>query len=339
MKRAVVYGYFTGENYGDQWIRETWCGLLSGFKIDFRLHSDPPEPRDLRRADLVVIGGGGLVFERMGLWEDPRSWMTHVRGPLVVAGLGINRVDPGLAEAVTFLADSAEIFWVRDEESRSLLNHHNRIQVGPDLAWLRPRRFPVCAGGALLVAPAPCPWRDFPIGRWQAELSRIQTMGAALHCGDGRDRKLLEELGVPVSSEPVERLMASCEAVLASRYHALILATQNNVPFLALDYDYKIGRLTKEWNLEEWLIDPSEPHLLGSKLKEIHRNRADLVKRLDEINGLESDRARLLENDLLRVINRVRSGPDKPGWVSRLVGHRRRSTGRAGRIQAEHGEI
>jgi colanic acid/amylovoran biosynthesis protein len=85
------------------------------------------------------------------------------------------------------------------------------------------------------------------------------------------------------SSDVQQQIIRSAEAVFGARYHSVVFAINNNVPFIAFSYEHKIAGLLEELGLQNAMIDIKP--LFGStafnnsvidkfseKLTEIHRN-------------------------------------------------------------------
>jgi hypothetical protein len=67
-----------------------------------------------------IIGGGGLVFEPVGIWDNTTKGTQKKTRRIGVAGLGINRMDESLANTVRTIAERSEFFYVRDQRSLDL---------------------------------------------------------------------------------------------------------------------------------------------------------------------------------------------------------------------------
>lgn len=306
MPSAVVFGYFNGSNFGDNWIQDCWTTILEGFDVSFRIHDELPGRKVLERADLVVIGGGGLVFDEVGIWKDPDTWLQATRCPLLVAGLGVNRLTPSLEANIQKIIRHSTQFWVRDHESRRLLNNGPAVKVGPDLTWIVPKPVSVEKPETVLLSVAPCPWKDLSVARWRATLGRTGAVGLPLHLAQNKDERFLSDLGINETIHEIDSAFARAEIVVAFRYHAILKAVQSQIPFIAVNYDVKIERQIKEWNLDPLLVEPAEPEKLMEKLDYVRTNRRRIQLELAAVARKERSRAAELLTNIAPVISAAR---------------------------------
>ena len=243
-------------------------------------HRDVPAlVRAARGADLVVLGGGGLVQDETSPWNTPyhlsRLWAGRAWGtPLAAVGLGAGPLDTRLAQALTRVTLAPlRCLTTRDPASARVLE---RLGIGPatvagDLALALP--VPDVAVGERLVVSLR-PWRArrrrLPVavagGRaavpgWFAAGVASALDAAAVATGlEVRFVALQGERDGPLHDQVADRMRTSATAcrpgldgvvdevargrvVVAMRYHALVAALLGGRPGVALGYSPKVAAL------------------------------------------------------------------------------------------------
>ncbi len=223
-------------------------------------------------ARMLISGGGSLVQDA----TSARSALYYVgvmfaaslrRVPLVVVGQGIGPVRRAWVRYLAAAAfERAQAIDVRDPASAAELRAmgvSRRVDVGADLAALMPAPPPGHAEELLaasgLAAPGPRlgavvrPWKGLVdvsgIGRGLRRFAATHGARiAVLPFDHARDMEISRALAsasggrvVPASSpQDLLGLVGAMDLVLGVRLHALIFATMQGVPALALAYDPKV---------------------------------------------------------------------------------------------------
>lgn len=236
----------------------------------------------LRGTDLFVLGGGSLLQDatsaRSVLWYALMATLARRRSRRVIWwGQGIGPLKSGTSRRlVRWIANQADALTVRDTDSAALLQAvgvRREVTVVADPAFaLEPERADnrSPAAGAILLALRS--WRgDGWVGEDGLRPLLQATAGysvAALPMHLPGDREFVERL--PGCSPSVVRTLdwgtdgvtvertlgwvASAQAVVAMRLHALIFAARCGVPFVALSYDPKVDALARAAKQEDALV-------------------------------------------------------------------------------------
>lgn len=277
----AVFGYYNHLNAGDDRLQYCLTRLLKGHTVVFLPHYTLPPNAYLNTFDWILIGGGGLIFERVGIWQNVKGWSSACRANIGVIGIGVNRIGHELEEELAALIDRCHFFYVRDQESKQLLDHlfghHSKVEVLPDLSWCYPLSTSVskeATGIALNLLP--CTWKPYEPEAWVEALEALPTRPVRpfpFHFGDDRDADLLKSFFPDYTPEEftLEPLLRS-KILLACRFHAIIFAMQVGQLFIAINYDVKVHRLLAEANLTELELQTNEPHLLQEKLAFVNKN-------------------------------------------------------------------
>ena len=287
----AIFGFYNSLNAGDDRIQ--YCltrALRQGNTLVFLPHFQKPNPAYLRSFSWILIGGGGLVLERVGIWNQMRHWIRRsrrkLRGPRVkigVLGLGIKDFKQGLDGELRDLLKESAFFYVRDAASKSKMGDDACVEIWPDLTWMFPyhsQRTPQV--GTIALNLAPCPWRNFQAGEWVAALGDEIIKPLPLYFTDDRDHGLMREFyGESVPDEWTVEPLIQGEILVASRYHAITFAMQLRRPFIAIRYDTKIESLLTDAGLLDCMLQTNQSDQLAEKIAWVRANQAELIERID----------------------------------------------------------
>lgn len=284
--KIAVFGYYNALNAGDDRIQYCITRLFQGNTIVFLPHYLPPAEEYLQSFDWILIGGGGLVFDRVGIWVNTKQWIKKCRANIGVFGLGVNRVSPDLLPELSHLIEKADFFYVRDEKSKSLLNNHPKVKVQPDLTWIFPFSVEKSTkvSNKIAINLLPCHWKEFDVERWvkELELSAFDINPFPLNFNRDRDYDLLKKyFGNSITQEFSLQPLIDSEILVACRYHAIVFAMQIGKPFIAINYDEKVQRLLSEANLSELCLETTEFDCLSEKIDFVLAEKAEIQ---DKIN-------------------------------------------------------
>jgi polysaccharide pyruvyl transferase WcaK-like protein len=282
--KIAIFGYYNALNAGDDRLQFCITRLFQGHTLVFLPHYLPPPVEYLQSFDWLLIGGGGLVFEQVGVWCNTARWLKQCRAKVGVLGVGVNHIFPELLNEVTNIIDASEFFYVRDCESKALLNHP-KVQVYPDLSWCFPLQREGyskanCEDSSIALNLLPCHWKNFEPEAWVAELSKTSIHPFPLHFGQARDADLLSQYYEAVPSEFSLEPLINSQLLVACRFHAIIFAMQLGKPFVAINYDHKVKRLLTEADLLECCLETDEPNLLLSKIDFVLSHQAMLQEKI-----------------------------------------------------------
>lgn len=107
------------------------------------------------------------------------------------------------------------------------------------------------------------------------------------------------------SSDIQQNIISQAKFLVGARYHSVVFAINNNIPFVALSYEHKMSGLLKILKLTDQMIDIEE---LGSKSASIPSVVDELVIKLKNEQNIDSakDKSREIAencfNELLKVM-------------------------------------
>ena len=302
-KRIVISGYYGFRNAGDEAVL---AGMLATFRqvgLDARvtvLSADPvgtraqhpgvdavhryrigPVVQAIRRADLVISGGGSLLQDvtsarsaRYYLFILQLAQFLRKKTAIYAQGIGpLNNT--GTRSAVGRTLNKTSLVSVRDEQSRNLLVSIgvNRqpihvvadpsFVVEPDIEAADNALAGIGLGGKELIGVSLRPWPL--VSGWlekaaegiaqaceelgvAAVLIPMQEPEDAVVCGSVAKGVMLREIG---GVRAIKGLIARCDLVVGMRLHSLIFAASEGVPFVPIVYDPKVSAFASMAGMED----------------------------------------------------------------------------------------
>lgn len=326
--KIAVFGYYNALNAGDDRIQYCITKLCEGNTVVFLPHYLPPPQEYLRDFDWILIGGGGLVFERVGIWVNTKQWLRKTRARVGILGLGVNRVSDELLTELSYLLERSVFFFVRDEKSKSLLNNHPKVQVHPDLTWCFPflpsNEKATITSKQIALNLVPCHWKDFEPDKWITEFKKItnfQLVPFPLNYNLKKDLDLLKIYFENINTQEFSlQALQESEILVACRYHAIVFAMQIGKPFIAINYDEKVERLLRESNLLECGLETTEYALIREKLYFILRNRDEIHQKISSYANLQIENAKnltkIIQSNLFE--NSIKAGDEFVSITTRI---------------------
>ena len=326
--KALLVGYQGFGNVGDEAIlagielvlggtviRVDWvvCGPqpVTSFSNAIRIRTRRGRPslagvRALRRADLLLFSGGGLLHDHWpAVVPTYLAWSLLARASgtrIAWVGVGIGPLRGHLARRLAgWTLRLADLITVRDVESAELVGEvapGAPVTVVPDPAvFIVPPVTGTNRQGVGIIVRLPTPSQAQlgehmarELGKAAARLSADGRTVTLLTFGGTRDREVAEAVAVaatraggarPAIEElgpdplPVLTRLAALEGVISVRLHGLILAAVAQTPVVGVSYDPKVGAWASRLGLERGvpLTDLDATMLL----KALARNMAEPV--------------------------------------------------------------
>jgi polysaccharide pyruvyl transferase WcaK-like protein len=310
MARILMLGAFGQRNVGDEALCSVLCAALSEHDVvvassdpdqTFALHGRttiPARPvavaREIRHADLVVVGGGtifkslhpssgrrrhGLLVNTLTLCRLAR-W-RHV--PVAFVGVGADELSSGSARFLARrIVPQASLLVLRDEESASVLTSAGvtpPFWIGADPAWqLYHGRRPRAPIDAVPTRRAPSMTVAVSHLAGGSADDLVARLGAALHASASagwqialqpwqsgqNDLAVAERLRQLVPTARLEPMPADLitaaerfahdDLVVAMRFHALVAAGAAGTPSVAVAHEPKLAGLARR--LDQIAVPP-----------------------------------------------------------------------------------
>jgi polysaccharide pyruvyl transferase CsaB len=342
--RVAISGSYGGINLGDEAILESILReLQSSLDVDvvvFSRNSKDTEQRhnvraipirdihkdelfnELEQLDLLIVGGGGIIFD--GMAEDilrDVNWARELGIPVMIYAVGVGPLNsPETKQLVVQTLNEVDIITVREGEAKRILNDlgvKHEIEVTADPAFLlKPQTFTkemldkegidpdTRLVGFSVREPGPAA-PDLNIDHYHAVLANAadfmvdrldaQILFVPMEAGVNRDpqhshaviSKMANAQRASVlkgeyGSTQIMGLVSHMEFVVAMRLHMLIFAAVQKVPFVALPYASKVSELIADLDLP---LSPLAELNIGKLCAFLDRswdNRKALAKKLEE---------------------------------------------------------
>lgn len=291
--KVGIWGWWQGNNLGDNWIKRTMQEL---FPNAFFLDTTVSNFKDF---DFIICGGGGLfVYDVIEPWNNYKQ-----KVPFGMLGLGAEFEHK--SNTAQILKDTAQFFYVRDQYSLEAM-HIKDAERSFDITFAKPLRYLEEKelnldklyliwrdGKELLLNEKFCNYIDYAAvkNEWYSIVKK--------NFDDVRDDDFQTTL------DNIDERLEGVGFVISGRYHGIVAAIQKGLPFIAIDICPKIRALVKECNLEEYCVKISEVDKIDALVKKA-KNNYRLIRQ-NEKEYRDNARA-VLNNQLLNInfeINKV----------------------------------
>ena len=287
----AIFGWYHHQNAGDDRMQYCLTRRLDGHTLAFLPAGRPPSIDLLRTYDAALIGGGGLLMRRGGLFRNMTRWIRQAGIPVALAGVSVERPDPELLSELRAFLDVCSFAWFRDRGSLEAIGAHPRAFVAPDITWLYPFEKSTVEGRGMAVNLRPPRDRNLELWRDHLEGLNVEVRPWPLYFERGGDRSVLAELftalDIPTAFDP--DVAATSAAVVTARYHGVQFALQMGRPFIALSHQPKTRRFLEEHGLEDLCLADDQLESGIAALEQAIANPDSSSQRLSPI------RERLLE--------------------------------------------
>lgn len=281
--RLAIWGWWQGENLGDQWIKK--C-LTKIFPHAVFIDTDETNIND---AGFLICGGGGL-------WIDDVHPTFKDKLPLHYGIIGLGAEFSYPDNSAQSIARKAEFFFVRDRHSLDCM-HIKNIEPSRDITFAFPLEW--LSDEEINPEKLFFTWRDGEIftknqkdnfvnyGRYKQNytefLNKIDKNFSFIKFDDFQ-----------VYADNIEERIAGSGFVISGRFHGIIAAIQKGLPCIAIDICPKIRALMKDCGLEEYCIKMDEADKLDflinkakKELKTIRKKQYEYRK--NAINIIQQD--------------------------------------------------
>lgn len=276
----AVFGWYHHRNAGDDRLQYAITRWLDGHTLAFLPAGRRTPPASfLRTYDAVLIGGGGILQRRGGVFRDMARWVKRAGIPVALVGVSAERLPDDLRRELRAFLDVCCFAWFRDDASLRAVGTHPSAFVAPDLTWLYP--FPVLpVGDGTGTAVSLRAGAGLPVDAWQRSLGALTgpVRPWPLYFESRADARVLEAV-VPDGAVPDEftlEPLTDTSVVVSSRYHGLVFGVQSGRAVIGVGGEPKVRRFLDEAGLGEWWLPEEKLADLASRVAD-RRARVPLV--------------------------------------------------------------
>ncbi len=294
MKKIAIWGWWQGNNLGDNWIKKTLKDIFPYAEfIDTSI-------RDFSAYDFVICGGGGLfIYDVISPWKQYEQDV-----PFGIIGLGAEFKHT--SDIARKLSEQAKFFYVRDQYSFDCmkLENHDRSY---DITFARPLKW--LAREQLDMNRVFFVWRD------GQELLKDERFNHYIQYEDVKERwgaligsefKDIFEDDFQTKEDNIEERIAGCGFVVSGRYHGIMAAIQKGLPFVAIDICPKIRALVQECGLEEYCVKISEidkvRDLIHKAKTDVNAIREKELQYRNKAQGILDEQIKIAKEEIFKAI-------------------------------------
>jgi polysaccharide pyruvyl transferase WcaK-like protein len=301
--RLGFIGYYNHSNYGDD--RILYCTLrhftdhnkyiVEGWRYPEK------ELEEINKCDYVLIGGNTFSLKDINFETE---MLKKIKPPFSFIGMTLQTENKKMNAYFDVLKEKADLILVRDNESKSILNNHYKVVVGPDLSFLYPLEIipesteDIC--GVNL--------RDWgnPEGIFgKLHYDSLRTIYSSLKLDSEKIVKIIKEnfentSPIPFNFDKIANndidilsnffdnvplifdidLYKNIRYLIGMRYHSIAFAIQCGIPFIHLYYQPKTASIYSDMGFPELLVSIHKTEELVGKINYIKNNYQTVREKL-----------------------------------------------------------
>lgn len=267
MKRIGIWGWWQGNNLGDNWIKNTLKKIFPyAVFIDTTV-------LDFKDFDFIICGGGGLF-----IYDVISPWNTYI-GEVPYGMLGLGAEFPHKSNISLELAGKAEFFLARDQYSLDCM-HISNLERSYDITFASPLLWR--NENEIDLSKLYFIWRD---GKELTNNKQFKEYICYKNVKDDWECLLRNNFSEIIqddfqtSEANIQERISQSGFIISGRYHGIIAAIQSGLPFIAIDICPKIRALTKECGLDEYCIKISDIESISDLIQSAKLNIQEIRKR------------------------------------------------------------
>lgn len=346
--KIAVFGWYGNDNAGDERIKYCLSFFLKGLggidSVDFYdLHEEAIQGPTSKFDDynLVIIGGGGLIFSR----HNYHDFIMGINTKMVTLGISVETDLKGNPKKfVMALLEKSDAFLVRDTQSKikiQPLDKKNLVRVSADLTFLKPYDFcdlvtPHFIGINLLPKPMDIQYSTLAshslnfcirllnkIGiknfirmvDHREVVSALESISSLmpipLYCipqnedcalYQMNDVQYLKKYCKNVADHFSDHLIDQCSVFVSMRLHGAIFSVQKGIPVVSFSYLPKNKNFMTEAGLQDFVVDSNNPKKIIKVVNHCLEKRDVIHRKMIDFTGQASDKIR---EDLSGILHKV----------------------------------
>ncbi len=263
--KLAVWGWWQGNNLGDNWIKQ--------INQEQFPHADfvDTDFMDINSYGFVLIGGGGLFIN-----DIIAPWDGDIKVPYGVIGIGAEFDHEN--NKVKELAENACFFLARDSESYVRM----KMEKGPesyDVTFCNPLPWIVSPSKSSRV-----------ICVFYEEDLKTNPLYDRYTCGEDFEKKLFDLVSgyfnvvemndFQTKSCNIAEIITDADCVISGKFHGIVAAIQRGIPCIAIDMSAKIYDIMRACRLGQYCIPKNELNRVPELLRQIDREYEDIRQKM-----------------------------------------------------------
>jgi polysaccharide pyruvyl transferase WcaK-like protein len=237
--KVAIWGWWQGENLGDNWIKE--C-MIKHFSDSVFIDTHYSFFQDFA---FVICGGGGLFIRDVG-----HQWERKITVPFGMIGLGAEFEHPNTRAQE--LSQQAHFFFVRDKHSLECMHlHENCLSYDITFSLPLPELTAKPKNTVLFI------WREpdelFKYTDFCEYIGNLTTKSEWRSVLEPEFNTIKEDSFFSTSCN-IENLTDNVNFIVSARYHGIVAAIQRAIPCIGIDVCPKVRSLMVECGLEDYCI-------------------------------------------------------------------------------------
>lgn len=312
MKIGII-GYYGYDNYGDD---RMLYSIKRFFQFaDFLVIGGWDDAlrnlEAINRCDYVLFGGGGIILRDTYGYAD---LIDLIKVPMSFIGISVEANHDKMRGFFDIILSKSDVVIVRDAQSKSAFNNHEKVIVGPDLTFLYPleiadeEKDEVCGLSLrdwyywkadlysdywkiMSNLDNKYAWlkKIYPFKKWspdsvvdivEKEFSNIIPIPFDFNKGKKNDYTLMRQYFADVPNQFIEENYMRIRYIVGMRFHSLVFAVQSGIPFVSLTYQPKNESFCTDIGLEYLSQDIYDLHSFRERIGKMKRNHKEIRKKL-----------------------------------------------------------
>jgi len=333
MKLGII-GWYGHDNYGDE--RILYCLKRYFSNDELFVTGDWEDARckleELNNCDFVLIGGGGLILRNICYHTDI---ICNLKRPFGLIGVSVEAKHKSMNCFLKIIKDKADFIMVRDKQSKTCLDDHNKVIIGPDLTFLYPFdivdevKNDICGfnlrdwyywkgvlygsfHNLMLRIDKRFPWvrKYYWLRKWdpnkivrivKKSFEMILPMPFYFESTAKHDAYVLSRYFQDVPSVFDASIYHKIRYLIGMRYHSIIFAVQSGIPFISMSYQPKNESFCSDIGLEMLSVNIYKSKELDKKIEYLKNNYQQIRNHLIYIR----DKSNQDIVDILKLISEI----------------------------------
>lgn len=322
-KRLFIATWIEGKNWGDDYLSKSLLQYIKTQKTDYKIIETNLylDYHLLTEKDILLIGGGGLWGPSgTGCLEQKlfNTWM-ETKADLIIANIGIESFTDSSASKLVDLANKSKLISFRDEKSYRIAKQilkGKKCIWGADNTYLYPLKVkrspkPHCIAVNVCGPEQENHYRKYSIKTIIKKILQLKPKfsieGAVFsyHDSSRSDYKYCVQIDQTCKKTFSEIPFQDCELFIGMHFHSCLLALQNEIPTIGINYSDKVKRLFHEYDLDEFCIEPEDIDSLNKLpliITSMYKNRECVVSKIRKGNARAKKRLAQFTVELKRIL-------------------------------------
>ena len=322
-RKLYVAAWVDGKNYGDDYLSETITRFLNKKYKKYKIIQATLDLKKckINKNDVVLLAGGGL-WGPSGtgcLEENLYSIWTNTKAKLIVANMGIESFDPIYSKQLIKFIKKADLISFRDKKSFLIAKG---VSKDASLIWGADNTFlntinvtrnpiPKCIGINLCGPETENHIKKYSMDNITENISKLKDYGYSIkstvfsYGETSSDYNYCKEIDSECLKEFSIRPYENCEIFIGMRFHSIVLALQNNIPVIAINYSDKVKRIMEEYELGDFCIEPEAAYnfnTIFSLINKVSESKVIITEKICTGNTNSKNRLSKFEYELDQIL-------------------------------------